>query len=81
MIFLSVCEWPLLEVAALDTALRGQLTAPPAPAKKPAASTPPAPAQPAPAEPPKEPEALEFTPKDGKLTYTKKKDGPGYKPG
>lgn len=67
------------KLAAIDKALREQLAAPPV-AKKPAASTPPAPAQPAPAEQPKEPDALEFTPKDGKLGYTKKEDEPGYKP-
>lgn len=67
------------KLAALDKALREQLTAP-APAKKPTASTPPAPAGPAPAEQPKAPDVLEFTPKDGKLGYTRKKVGPGYKP-
>jgi hypothetical protein len=69
------------KVAAIDKALREQMAAPPAP-KKPAASPPQAPAEPAPApgEQPKQPDALEFTPKDGKLTYTKKKDEPGYKP-
>ncbi|HEY8067708.1 MAG TPA: hypothetical protein VIF38_02355 [Burkholderiales bacterium] len=66
------------KAAALDKAAREVAAAPPAP-KKPAAA-PQAPAQPAAAEPPKEPEALEFTPKDGKLSYTKKKDEPGYKP-
>jgi hypothetical protein len=66
------------KLAALDKATREQLTAPPAP-KKPPASTPHAPAQPAAAaaEQPKEPAALEFTPKDGKLSYTTKKNGPG----
>lgn len=68
------------KMAAIDKTLREQAAAPPPP-KKPAASAPAAPAQPAPAEPPKEePSALEFTPKDGKLTYEKKKDEPGYKP-
>ena len=67
------------KVAAIDKALREQMAAPPPP-KKPAASTPPAPAQPAPAEQPKEPDALEFTPKDGKLGYTRKEDEPGHKP-
>jgi hypothetical protein len=65
--------------AALDKAAREQAAAPAAP-KKPAASTPEAPAQPAPAEQPKEPDALEFTPKDGKIGYTRKEDEPGYKP-
>ncbi len=67
------------KLAATDKILREQLSAP-APVKKPAASAPPAPAQPAPAEQPKEPDTLEFTPKDGKLTYTPKKEEPGYKP-
>ena len=66
------------KAAALDKAAREVAAAPPAP-KKPAAA-PQAPAQSAAAEPPKEPEALEFTPKDGKLSYTKKKDEPDYKP-
>lgn len=48
-----------------------------APAKTPAARPAPAPAQPAPAEQPQGPDALEFTPKDGKLEYTRKKGGPG----
>ncbi len=67
------------KLAALDKALREQLAAPPPP-KKPAAGTPHAPAQPAPAEQPKEPDVLEFTPKDGKLGYTRKEDEPGHKP-
>ena len=68
------------KLAALDKAAREQAAAPAAP-KKPAASPPPAPAQPAAAEQPKEPDALEFTPKDGKLSYTtRKKDEPGHKP-
>ena len=68
------------KLAAIDKSLREQLTAPP-PAKKPTpAPTPPAPAQAAPAEQAKEPDALEFTPKDGKLGYTRKKDDPGFKP-
>jgi hypothetical protein len=70
------------KLAALDKAAREMAAAPPAP-KKPAATTPPhAPAAPAAAadEKPKEPETLEFTPKDGKLTYTKKADEPGHKP-
>lgn len=67
------------KLAALDKAAREQAAAPAAP-KKPAVSAPQAPAQPAPAEPPKEPEALEFTPKDGKLSYTTKKQEPGFKP-
>jgi hypothetical protein len=71
------------KLAALDKALREQLAAPPPP-KKPAAGTPAgtphAPAQPAPAEQPKEPDVLEFTPKDGKLGYTRKEDEPGHKP-
>ena len=73
------------KLAAIDKSLREQLTAP-APVKRPTAPTPPAPAQAAPAraapaEQPKEPDALEFTPKDGKLAYTRKEDGPGFKPG
>jgi hypothetical protein len=73
------------KLAALDKAAREQAAAPAAP-KKPAASTPSTPstphalAQPAPAEQPKEPDALEFTPKDGKLDYTRKEDEPGHKP-
>lgn len=67
------------KLAALDKAAREQAAAPPAP-KKPADSTSHAPAQPAPEEKPKEPDVLEFTPKDGKLSYTSKKEGPGYKP-
>ena len=59
------------KMAAIYKTLRDQAAAPPPP-KKPAAGAPPATAEPAPAEAPKEPEALEFTPKDGKLTYTKK---------
>jgi len=64
------------KLAALDKAAREHAAAPAAP-KKPADSTPHAPAQPAPAEQPKEPAALEFTPKDGNLSYTKKEDGTG----
>lgn len=67
------------KIAALDKVLRDQLANPPAP-KKPAASAPEAPAQAAADEKPKEPEALEFTPKDGKLSYTTKKEEPGFKP-
>jgi len=67
------------KLAALDKAAREVAAAPAAP-KKPAASIPHVPVQPAPAEQPKEPEALEFTPKDGKLSYTTKKEDPGYKP-
>ena len=67
------------KLAALDKSLREQLAAPP-PAKKPAAPAPSAPAEAAPAEPPREPDALEFTPKDGKLEYSRKKDEPGSKP-
>jgi hypothetical protein len=67
------------KLAALDKAAREVAAAPSAP-KKPPVSTPHAPAEPAPAEQPKEPEALEFTPKDGKLSYTRKEDKPGYKP-
>ena len=67
------------KLAALDKAAREVAAAPAAP-KKPAVSAPHAPAQPAPAEQPKEPEALEFTPKDGKLSYTTKKEDPGFKP-
>jgi hypothetical protein len=67
------------ELAAIHKAMIEQAAAPAA-AKKPAASTPHAPAQPAPAEQPKEPDVLEFTPKDGKLVYTTKEDKPGYKP-
>jgi len=67
------------KLAELDKAARSAAAAPPAPPKKPPASAP-APAKPAEAEKPKEPEALEFTPKDGKLSYTTiKKDGEGYK--
>ena len=55
------------------------MTAPPAP-KKPVASAPPAPTQAAPAEKPKEPDTLEFTPKDGKLSYTREEGEPGFKP-
>ena len=53
------------KLAAIDKTIRDQATAPP-PAKKPAASTAQAPAQPAAAEKPKQPDVLEFTPKDGK---------------
>jgi hypothetical protein len=68
------------KLAALDKAAREVAAAPAAP-KKPAASPPQAPAQPAAAEQPKEPDALEFTPKDGKLSYTtKKEDKSGFKP-
>jgi hypothetical protein len=67
------------KLAALDKSLREQLVAP-APAKKPTASTHHAPAQPAPAEKHKQPETPEFTPKDGKSSYTRKEDEPGYKP-
>lgn len=51
----------------------------PPPARKPVAPAPGAgPAAAAkPAEPEKEPDGLEFTPKDGKLTYERKKDGEG----
>lgn len=63
------------KMAALDKVAREAAAAPPAPPKKPAAGAPQAPAQPdAAAEQSKEPEALEFTPKDGNLSYTKKKD-------
>lgn len=55
--------------AELEKAAMAHAAAPPV-AKKPAAPAAHAPAEPAPAEPPKEPEALEFTPKDGKLDYT-----------
>jgi hypothetical protein len=65
------------KLAAIDKTLREQAAAPPA-AKKPVA--PQAPAQAAPAEQPKQPDALEFTPKDGKTGYTRKEDVPGYKP-
>ncbi|HLY05380.1 MAG TPA: hypothetical protein VKR31_06505 [Rhizomicrobium sp.] len=68
------------KLAATDKILREQLVAASAPVKKPAASTPHAPAEPAPAEKPKEPDILEFIPKDGKLGYTRKEDEPGYKP-
>ena len=67
------------KLAALDKAAREVAAAPAAP-KKPAAGIPHVPVQPAPADQPKEPEALEFTPKDGKLSYTTKKEDPGYKP-
>ena len=67
------------KLAALEKSARDQIAAPPAP-KKPVGAPPQAPAQPAAAEQPKEPEALEFTPKDGKLSYTTKKNEPGYKP-
>jgi hypothetical protein len=67
------------KLAALDKAAREQAAAPAAP-KKPGAVAPQAPAEPAVAAPPKEPEALEFTPKDGNLGYTRKKDEPGYQP-
>ena len=63
--------------AAFEKSVREELAHPPAPAKKPAAPTPAAPAQAAPAEQPKEPDTLEFTPKDGKLEYSRKKDQPG----
>jgi hypothetical protein len=62
------------KLAAIDKTLREQATAPAA-AKKPPASTPSAPAQPAPAEQPKEPDALEFNPQDGKTGYTRKENG------
>jgi hypothetical protein len=61
------------KLVALDKVARAQAAAPPAP-RKPAAATPSAPAQPDPTEQPKQPEALEFTPKDGKFGYTKKED-------
>jgi hypothetical protein len=61
------------KMAALDRVAREAAATPPAPPKKPAAA-PQAPAQPAAAEPAKAPDALEFTPKDGNLSYTKKKD-------
>ena len=59
--------------AELAQAAMAHAAAPPV-AKKPAAPAAPASAEPAPAEPSKEPEALEFTPKDGKLAYTTKED-------
>jgi hypothetical protein len=69
------------KLAALDKAAREQLAAAAAPPpKKPAAPAAAAPAQPAPAEQPNEPDALEFTPKDGKFGDTPKKDEPGFKP-
>ena len=68
------------KLAALDKAAREVAAAPAAPKKPVPSPTTQAPAQPAAAEPPKEPDTLEFTPKDGKLTYTTKKVEPGYKP-
>ncbi|MGE0874694.1 MAG: hypothetical protein AB7O31_08500 [Burkholderiales bacterium] len=58
------------KLAAMEKAVHAQ-PANPAAAKKPVAGTPHAPASDAPA---KEPDALEFTPKDGKFGYTKKED-------
>jgi len=57
------------KMANLEKVTREHMANPPAakPAAKPGA---PAAAEPAAAEAPKEPDALEFTPKDGKLTYT-----------
>jgi len=63
-------------VAAIEKGLREQ-AAGHAPTKKPASGSAHAPAQPAPAEKHVEPEALEFTPKDGKFGYTSKDDKPG----
>lgn len=68
------------KLAALDKAAREVAAAPAAPKKPPASTPAQAPAPPAAAEKPKEPDVLEFTPKDGKLTYTKKEDEPGDKP-
>jgi len=68
------------KLAALDKQAREVAAAPATPPKKPAAPPPPAPPQPAAAEAPKAPEVFEFTPKDGNLGYTRKKDAPGYKP-
>ncbi len=62
------------KLAALEKTTREQLAAPVV-AKRPTASPAQAPAQPAAAEQPKQPEALEFTPKDGKSGYTKKEGG------
>ena len=62
------------KLAAIDKATREALLHPPAPPKKPAAA-PAAPAKPAAAEAPPEPTTLEFTPKDGKLSYTTKNKG------
>jgi hypothetical protein len=64
------------KLAAIDKETRERMANPPPP-KKPAAA-PAAPAAPA-AEAAKEPEALEFTPKDGNLSYTTKKKEEGYK--
>jgi len=64
------------KLAAMDKAVREQ-AAVPAAAKKPAPGTAHAPPQAAPPEKPREPDALEFTPKDGSLEYTKKDDKPG----
>jgi hypothetical protein len=61
------------KLADLERTARQAAAAPPAPPKKPVA-VPQAPAQAAPAEPPKESGALEFTPKDGKLSYTPRKE-------
>lgn len=55
--------------AELEKAAMAHAAAPPV-AKKPAVPAPHEPAQPAAAEQPRESDALEFTPKDGKLDYT-----------
>jgi|CXWL01.1.fsa_nt_gi hypothetical protein len=67
------------KLAALDKQAREVAAAPAAPPKKPATPAAPA-AQPATPEAPKAPEVFEFTPKDGNLGYTRKKDDPGFKP-
>ena len=71
------------KMAALEKTVKEEYgKAPPPMAKKPGAPAPAPAAGAAPAQPAEkatEPEALEFTPKDGKFGYTPKKDDKGFK--
>ena len=68
------------KLAAIEKSVRTETPAPPV--RKPVAPAAPPAGQAAPAKPAEqapEPDALEFTPKDGKFGYTPKKNDDGYK--